>query len=153
MIQAIIHYPNKELLNEVFSQTGLMPVAIGGMKEGHYLVVGYPEQANPLEVMLKAEPLTYIGTWFMNGTMYPWTTEDVLNEEGEVIEEDKDVTYRNYSPQKYLDALIDIEEKENPEDEVGITRRPTMEEAMLWQVSKVSGNPDRVLVVAEPKED
>ena len=144
MIQAIIHYPNKELLLEVFEITSIIPVSISKMTEGHYLVVGYPKQANPLEELLKSEPITYIGTWNMDGTIYKWTTEDVLNEEGNVVEKDKDVTYRNYTPEKYLSALDDIVKYNDKGEEIS-RDTPTMEYAMDTQVSKVSGNPNRIL--------
>ena len=142
MIQAIIHYPNKELLNEVFSQTGLMPVAIGGMKEGHYSVLGLPEQAVALEEYLNVgeDKVGYIGCWNLNGTIYLWEGEDS--------------EHRNYSPQKYLDALRDYTDKDEDGNVIeGSERVPTMEEAMVHHVSKVSGCPNRVLITEEPKEE
>ena len=138
MIQAIIQYPNKELLMGTFAQTGLMPVAISDMKEGHYSVLGLPEQAVALEEYLNAgeDEVGFIGSWNLDGTIYVW--------------EEEDSEHRNYSPQKYLDALADYTDKDEDGNVIeGSERRPSMEEAIVHHVSKVSGCPNRVLIIEE----
>ena len=124
-MQAIIKYKNRDLLIGVFASQGMTPSPISKMKPNIYLILGELDQAQELETALNVDgnELEYIGVWNDDGT---------IND------------YGNYTIQKYRDALNDVVEYDDNDEEIS-RKRPTLAQARLTQVNNIAGYPDRII--------
>jgi len=132
-IEAIIRYPNTELLMQVFLNAGMDPIPLGERYPDTFLIVGFPAQAVALEEYLNNETDTvhYVGCWNLDGSHYIWEGEEN--------------THRNYSLAKYTDILKDIIILDDDNEPIGEPRRPNEEEVLSSKVTSIQGAGNRDL--------